>query len=115
MTLRRTNQTFVAKVRQIIESRNGHLENFRALGDMNNTVIPHIMQDYKIVASIINCFYRKLYSDGDKDIQVAVEMKNKIAQKNKSLTKYRNKIDKDLTRKSKHTILMIFQHLIQKQ
>ena len=46
------------------------------------------------MASIINCFYRKLYADGDKDIQVAVEIKNKIAQKNKSLTKYWNKIDK---------------------
>ena len=69
------------------------------------------------MASIINCFYRKLYADGDKDIQVAVEIKNKIAQKNKSLTKYLNKIDKTTkkiktSRKSKHTILMIFQDLI---
>ena len=38
---------FVTKVRWIIESRNGHLENFKALGDINNTVIPHIMQDYQ--------------------------------------------------------------------
>ena len=71
---------------------------------MNNTVIPHIMQDYKIVASIINCFYRKLYSDGDKDIQVAVEMKNKIAQKNKSLTKYWNKIDEYFKKIEAHDI-----------
>ena len=71
---------FVTKVRWIIESRNGHLENFKALGEINNTVIPHIMQEYKIVASIINCFYRKLYADGDKlkDIQVAVDGKIKL-------------------------------------
>ena len=95
---------FVTKVRWIIESRNGHLENFKALGDINNTVILYIMQEYKIVASIINCFYRKLYADGDKDIQVAVEMKNKIAQKNKSLTKYWNKIDKDFKKIEAHDI-----------
>ncbi len=47
----------VTKIRWIIESRNGHIENFRGLGEVTNKSLPHIMEDYRIVGAIINCFF----------------------------------------------------------
>jgi hypothetical protein len=86
----------VTKVRWVIESRNGHIDQFKALGDINNRLIAHIITDYKIVAAIINCFYIKLLSDGDNASNIAIRMNNKIAQKNINLDKYWNSInDKD--------------------
>ena len=59
------NSRFVTKVRWVVESRNGHLETFKALCDVPYNALSHIMIDYKIAASIINCFYTKLASDGE--------------------------------------------------
>ncbi len=50
----------------------------------------HIIYDYKVVASIINCFYSKLYSDGENAHEIAIDMKNKMTQHNPSLDEYWN-------------------------
>jgi uncharacterized protein with HEPN domain len=61
------------------------------LGDVANNTLDHIIDDYKVVASIINCFYSKLLSDGENAQQVATDMKIKIEQSNYSnLNKYWN-------------------------
>ena len=72
----------VTKVRWVIEARNGHLENFKALGNVPNNTLSHIMTDYKIAASIINCFYQKLESDRENAVQIAADMKLKISTTN---------------------------------
>ena len=69
-------------MRWVIEARNGHLENFKALGNVPNNTLSHIMTDYKIAASIINCFYQKLESDRENAVQIAADMKLKISTTN---------------------------------
>jgi hypothetical protein len=39
------------------------------------------MQDYRIVAAIINCFVCELYSDRDNEKEIVTEIKNKNSQK----------------------------------
>jgi hypothetical protein len=104
---------FVTKVRWIIESRNGHIENFRALGEVNNKSLSLIMQDYRIVAAIINCSFCKLKSDRDNEKEIVTEMKKKIWRKSHSLEKYFNgfqkssflKIDANNARKGMNNLL----------
>lgn len=51
------------------------MKNYRALEDLNsNKMLPHIMEDYRIAASIINCFYSRLSNDDEKDILMARRM-----------------------------------------
>jgi len=38
-------------------------------------MLPHIMQDYRIAAAIINCFYTRLSNDDQNDILIAKKMK----------------------------------------
>ena len=42
------------------------------------------------MAAIINCFYSKLYSDGENACQIGIEMKKKLTQQTTSLDKYWN-------------------------
>ena len=72
------------------------MENFKALGQITNKVISHIIEDYRIVAAIINCFYVKLFSDRENAHEIGVNMNNKIKQKKHSMEKYWNDFkDKD--------------------
>jgi hypothetical protein len=48
----------VTKVRWIIESRNGHVKNFKAFTEIADQSLSHIMDDYREVAAIINCFFQ---------------------------------------------------------
>ena len=54
------------------------------------------MIDYKIAASIINCFYTKLASDGENAQQIAKDMKMKISnsKNNKHIEKHLNDFKK---------------------
>ena len=82
-------------MRLVIEARNGHLENFKALGNVPNNTLSHIMTDYKIAASIINCFYLKLESARENDVQIAADMKLKIPTTNTCHRKISSRIQKN--------------------
>ena len=44
--------------RWVIEALNGiYHQNFKALKSIRNTLLPHIMDDFKIASSLINCFF----------------------------------------------------------
>ena len=88
------NSRLVTKVRWVLEGRNGHLETFKALGEVKNNSLSHIMEDYKIAAAIINCFYTKLISDKKNTIEIAECMKSKL-KKSFHLEKYLLEIKKD--------------------
>jgi hypothetical protein len=42
------NSRLVTKVRWVVESRNSHLKNFKALCETANQCLPHILNDYRI-------------------------------------------------------------------
>ncbi len=71
------------------------------------------MQDYRIVAAIINCSFCKLKSDRDNEKEIVTEMKKKIWRKSHSLEKYFNgfqkssflKIDANNARKGMNNLL----------
>jgi hypothetical protein len=77
----------VTKIRWVIESRNGHVKNFKALTEVANQSLSHIMDDYRIVAALINCFFPKLYTDDDNE-EIAMRMNTKMTSKTLSLDKY---------------------------
>jgi hypothetical protein len=45
-------------------------------------MLPHIIKDYKIAGSSVNKFHRRLFSDGDNQIQIASKMKSLLNQQN---------------------------------
>jgi hypothetical protein len=48
----------------------------------SNKMLPHIQQDFRIVASLINCFYRRVRVNKDSDILIAQLMKERLKQVN---------------------------------
>ena len=77
LTTKEANDSrFVTKCRWVIEAINGIFEqSFRALKDVSNKILPHIIYDFRIAAAIINCYKRRLFSDGDKQLEIAKKMK----------------------------------------
>jgi len=93
-TIKQANSSrFFTKARWVVEGRNGHLETFKALGEVTNNSLSHIMEDYKIAAAIINCFYAKLISDKKNTKEIAECMKSKL-KKSCHLEKYLLEIKK---------------------
>jgi hypothetical protein len=45
-------------------------------------MIPHIRQDYRIVGSIINCFYQRLYVSNDDHVSIAKSMLSRLDKPN---------------------------------
>ena len=68
----------------MVEDRNGDIiASFRALdGTVQNRMLPHIMDDVKISAALLNCFFRVPLSDVEDGLEIALEMKKKLHQKN---------------------------------
>jgi hypothetical protein len=77
LTTFQANETrLVTKVRWVIEDDNGETkQSFRALdGVIQNTMLPHIIQDYKIASSLKNCFFSSKLSDAEDSIEIADEI-----------------------------------------
>ena len=67
----------------MIEAVNGRLkQSFRALEATPNTMIFHITDDYRIAASLINCFFARFVSDIDDGKEIANDMLKKVNIKN---------------------------------
>ena len=57
-TLQANYTRLVTKIRWVIEAINGLFKNeFKALEQCKNTMLPHIFKDFRIAAAIINCFF----------------------------------------------------------
>ena len=68
----------------IFEGIHTQLKNWKALIQVNNNkALPHMIVDYRIVASIINCFYSRLANDDEDDLYVARKMKELLNTQNK--------------------------------
>jgi hypothetical protein len=70
----------VTKCRWVVESINGYLKRFKSLSDVDNKALPHLIDDFRIAASLINQFYQPLFSDGDEtsQLQIARNIKNLV-------------------------------------
>ncbi|CAF1131941.1 unnamed protein product, partial [Brachionus calyciflorus] len=74
---------FVTKCRWVIEAINGILkESFRALSQVRNSMLQHIMIDFKIACALVNCFRSRLISDRDNGLLIAKNMKIKFNTEN---------------------------------
>ena len=84
LTTREANESrFVTKCRWVIEVINSYFsQSYNALKNVRNKMLPHIMKDYKIAGSLINKFHRRLFSDGDNQIQIALKMKSLLNHQN---------------------------------
>lgn len=90
LTTKQANESrFVTKIRWVVEAVNGRIKTFRALNQIQNSMAQHSMQDWKIAAAFINCFYPPLESDGENALLVVNNMKEKRRTPNK-LTHYLN-------------------------
>ncbi len=95
------NETrFVTKIRWIIEDINGIIkQHFRGFdGTIQNSMLIHIMDDFKIACAFINCFFNRKLSDVENSKEIAEEMKKKVDEKNE-LDKYLKKPSKKLFEK----------------
>ena len=69
----------LTKRRWVIEAINGVLkESFRALGQVQNSILKHIMIDLKICCSFINRFFHPKLSDRENGVLIAKNMKLKL-------------------------------------
>jgi hypothetical protein len=84
LTFLQANQTrLVTKVRCVVEVINGIFDqSFPALKKIRNTMIPHIMTDFKIAAAFINSFHSRFVTDKDDWEEMALLMKEKLHTRN---------------------------------
>ena len=78
----------MTKLRCVVEGRNAQLETFKALGQAVNKSLSHQMDDYKIAAAFINCFYTILESDKDSSVEIVKGMQKKLNHTSNNLDKY---------------------------
>ncbi|XP_065675501.1 uncharacterized protein LOC136091722 [Hydra vulgaris] len=78
-SLQANHTRFVTKCKWVIEAVNGTFkQSFKSLEKTRNTMLPHIMTDVRIAASLINCFHVKYISDKKDGKDIAILMKIKI-------------------------------------
>ena len=97
LTTKEANESrFVTKCRWVIEAINGIFEqSFRSLKDVSNKILPHIIDDFRIAAALVNCYKRRLFSDGDQQVDIAKKMKSLYTKENHLERKVKNlKINK---------------------
>ena len=83
LTTAQANQTrLITKIRWTIEAINGTIKQFRALEKTRNSMLPHIMQDFRIAAAIVNRYYSKKLSDIGNETEIANLMKQRFHTKN---------------------------------
>ncbi|CAF1125504.1 unnamed protein product, partial [Brachionus calyciflorus] len=82
LTCQQANHSrLVTKCRWVTEAINGTLkESFRALGHVQNSMLKHIMIDFRISCALINRFFQPKISDKENGIIIARNMKAKISQ-----------------------------------
>lgn len=78
----------VTKVRWVIEVINGKIEKLKGIVNVRNTMLPHIFEDYRIAAAMINFTHKPLCADGKNAAIIAKKIKKKAT----SLDQ-RNKLD----------------------
>lgn len=57
-------------------------QSFKALEHCQNSMLPHIMTDFRICAALLNAFHKRRYSDGHNAIKIARLMKENINKPN---------------------------------
>ena len=68
----------VTKCRWVVKAINGFLKSFKALKQATNKSLPHTYADYRIACSLINKFFKRLFSD-HQDVKVIVQnMKDRL-------------------------------------
>ena len=81
--LQANHTRLVTKIRCVIEVINGIFDkSFPALKTIRNTMIPHIMIDFKVASALINCFYSRFVTDKEDMEEIAILMKSKLNKKN---------------------------------
>ena len=89
LTTREANESrLVTKGRWIVEQRNGLLKmKFPVLNQVDNNMLFHILDDYKIGAALINCFGKVVISDKDNGPAIAERMLLKLKENKNPLIK----------------------------
>ena len=78
-TLQANQSRMITKCRWVIEVTNSFLKiSFRALDKVRNKCLSHTLTDYRIAASLINRFFKRLYSDQDDKQKIINNMKVKL-------------------------------------
>ena len=80
-----SSSRMVTKVRWVIEAVNGKFQKMQGLVNVRNTMLPHIMIDYRISAAMFNFVHKPLCADGKNARVIANRIKKKalkIRQKN---------------------------------
>ena len=73
----------IRKCRWVIEAINRFFkETFRALSEVRNKTLLHILCDFKIAASLVNRFLKRLYSDAGFSLELAKKMKSRLSCEN---------------------------------
>ncbi|CAF1079292.1 unnamed protein product, partial [Brachionus calyciflorus] len=79
-TLDANRTRLVTKSRWVVEALNAFLRrSFKALSEVKNKSLPHILTDYKIAGAMENRFYRRLFSDNDNNFEIVTNMKKKVS------------------------------------
>ena len=74
---------FITKCRWTVEAVNGLMKTYRAHDKVvQNKSLPHAIDDFRISASLINRFHKRLISDNDNSLTIINEMKAKLTQEN---------------------------------
>lgn len=69
---------YITKCRWVIEAINRFFKKtFKALDEVNNKSLTHILQDFRIAAALVNKFFQRLISDKDNGNEIATRMKDK--------------------------------------
>lgn len=84
LTTKEANESrFVTKCRWPIEADNGiYSQSFKAVKDISNKSLPHIMTDFRIASALINCFKQRWHSDVDNQIEIVRKMKAALQKPN---------------------------------
>jgi hypothetical protein len=84
LTTSQANQSrFVTKVRYVVEKLNAHLKrSFKALRDVQNKTLPHILKDYRIAGALINKYFSRLISDTEDGKEIVTQMKSRLNREN---------------------------------
>lgn len=88
-TVKQTSTSrMVTKVRWVIEVVNGKFEKLKGIVNVRNTMLPHIFDDYRIAAAMINFTHKPLCADGKNAAKISSKLKKKATQIDQ-----RNKLD----------------------
>lgn len=104
LTTQQGNESrLVTACRFVVESRNGHLKSiFKIFSRTWSTKeIPHLMNDIRIAAALINAYRMTIESNKEDATEIAREMKERVSLKNKFATIVNSKRFQSLVKHSK--------------